>query len=329
MKALVVRKFGEPEDVDFGEIADPVLGDDSVLINVHSAAINYPDLLVIRGHYQNLPPLPFAPGKDAAGVVLAVGPAVRQIKPGDRVVAQMEYGAYASRVAVPEANCESLPEGMSFDDAVAIGLPFQTAYFALCERGRFVAGETVLVTGASGGVGAAALQLVRALGGKAIAAVNRPEQAAQALADGASHVVDLSMPDIRESLRRQVLEATGGHGADIVLDALGGDVFGAGLRALAWRGRGVVIGFASGEIPQIKANYLLVKNIEVSGLQWSDYRDRMPQKVKEVQRKLNELHVAGQIRARVALKVPLESGVQALMAVERRAVAGRAILRFE
>lgn len=329
MKALIVRRFGEPGEVEIGELPDPVVGDHSILIDVRSAAINYPDLLVIRGRYQNLPTVPFAPGKDAAGVVLEVGPGVLRIKPGDRVVAHMEHGAFASRAAVHEGSCLALPSSMSFDDAVAIGLPFQTAYFALCERGRFVPGETVLVTGASGGVGAAALQLVRSLGGIAIAAVNRPEQVGQALADGASHVVNLSMPDIRESLRQQVLEATGGRGVDIALDALGGHVFGAALRALTWCGRAVVIGFASGEIPQIKANYLLVKNIEVSGMQWSDYRERNAQRVSEVQRKLQELFEAGQIRTRIALKVPFESAGQALAAVDRRAVAGRVILDFK
>jgi NADPH2:quinone reductase len=329
MKAAIVRRFGEPCEVAIGELPEPIVGETSVLVEIRSAAINYPDLLVIRGRYQNLPPLPFAPGKDAAGVVLAVGSAVRQFRAGDRVVAHMEYGAYASRVAVPEGCCIALPAAMSFDGAVAMGLPFQTAYFALCERGRFARGESVLITGASGGVGAAALQLVRALGGIAIAAVNRPEQVAQALADGASHVVDLSMPDIRESLRRQVLELTEGRGVDIVLDALGGNVFGAALRALTWCGRAVVIGFASGEIPQIKANYLLVKNIEVSGLQWSDYRDRDPDRVNGVQNKLHDLYVSGQIRARIALKVQLENAGQALEAIDRRAITGRALISFE
>ncbi|MFM0201729.1 NADPH:quinone oxidoreductase family protein [Paraburkholderia fungorum] len=329
MKALIVRKFGEPGETEFGDIPDPLVGEHSVLLDVRSAAINYPDLLVIRGRYQNLPPLPFAPGKDAAGVVRQVGSAVRTFKPGDRVVAHMEYGAYASCAAVPVGNCVTLPPSISFDDAVAIGLPFQTAFFALCERGRFAPGDTVLVTGASGAVGAAALQLVRALGGIAIAAVNRPEQAEQAFIDGASHVVDLSMPDIRESLRKQVQDAMDGRGADIVLDALGGHVFGAALRALTWGGRAVVIGFASGEIPQIKVNYLLVKNIEVSGVQWSDYRDRQPQRVSEVQHKLHELFEAGKINARVALKVRVENATQALSEVDRRAIAGRVILTFK
>lgn len=328
MKAVVVRRFGEPGEVEVAELPDPEATGNEVLIDVRASAINYPDLLVIRGTYQNLPPLPFSPGKDAAGVVLAVGSSVRRFTPGDRVVAHMEYGAYASRLPVSEDKCERLPSAISFDDAVAMGLPFQTAFFALHERARFVSGETVLVTGASGGVGAAALQLVRALGGKAIAAVNRPQQAGQALADGASDVVDLSMPDVREGLRRQVFDITGGRGVDIVLDTLGADVFGAALRALGWCGRAVVIGFAGGQIPQIKANYLLVKNIEVSGLQWSDYRDRLPERVRLAQRKLHELLEAGSIRPRIALRLPIEQAAKGLTAVDTRSVAGRVVLNF-
>lgn len=329
MKAAIVRNFGEPGDVVIGQLPDPAVRDHDVLIEIRAAAINYPDLLVIRGRYQNLPRLPFVPGKDAAGVVLQVGASVRRFRPGDRVVAHMEYGAYASRVALPERYCEALPDAMSFDDAVAMGLPFQTAYFALCERARFTQGETVLVTGASGGVGAAALQLVRALGGTAIAAINRPGQASQALADGASHVVDLSLPDVRESLRQQVFDVTDGRGVDIVLDALGGDVFNAALRTLAWCGRAVVIGFAAGGIPHIKANYLLLKNIEVSGLQWSDYRERDSRRVNDVQRKLHELYASGQIHPRIALKLPLDKVGEALDAIDRRAVIGRAVLGFD
>jgi NADPH2:quinone reductase len=328
MKAVVVRKFGEPGDVEITELQDPEVQDNNVLIDVRASAINYPDLLVIKGKYQNLPQLPFSPGKDAAGVVVTVGPSVRHVKPGDRVVAHMEYGAYASRVLVSEDKCEFLPAAIPFDDAVAMGLPFQTAFFALMERARFAAGERVLVTGASGGVGAAALQLVRALGGKAIAAVNRPEQAEQALADGASHVVDLSMQDLREGLRQQVFEVTEGRGVDIVLDTLGGDVFGAALRALGWCGRAVVIGFAGGQIPQIKANYLLLKNIEVSGLQWSDYRDREPKRVGLAQRKLHDLLEKRLIRPRIALRLPAEEAAKGLEAVDTRSVAGRVILHF-
>src|SRR5690606_35341868 len=176
-----------------------------------------------------------------------------------------------------------LPDEMPFDDAAVMGLVYQTAWFALRDRGRFEAGESVLVTGATGGVGLAAIQLVKALGGVALAGVTTPSKAEAAVAAGADHVIDLTVANLRDGLREQVYAATGGRGVDVCIDMLGGDPFDAALRALAWCGRMVVVGFAAGRIPEIKANYLLLKNISVAGLQWSDYRDRTPRKMAEAQ----------------------------------------------
>src|SRR5437868_7124127 len=283
MKAIVIQEFSAPEAVTVGDLPDPQVGATDVLIEVRAAAVNYPDVLVVQGKYQILPPCPFAPGKDAAGVVRAVGANVTHVQPGDRVVAQLEHGAFAEQVSANAAACFRIPDAMSFEDAAAMGLVYQTAYFALVERGGFQAGETVLVTGAAGGVGSAAIQIVKGLGGIALAGVSGAEHAEVARQLGADAVIDLAAPALRESLREQVRHATSGHGADVVLDTLGGDVFDAALRAIAWCGRAVVIGFAAGRIPEIKANYLLVKNIAVSGLQWSDYRDRQPEKVPGVE----------------------------------------------
>jgi len=306
MKAIVVHEFGPPEALKAETAEDPRPGDDQVLIAVSHAGVNYPDTLVVSGKYQILPPLPFVPGKDAAGTVLAVGKNVTVLKAGDRVVAQVEHGAYASRLVTVADNCHRLPDSMPDRDAAAMGLVYQTAYFALVERGQFARGETVLVTGAAGGVGSAAIQLVKGMGGIALAAVGGPEQAQIARANGADHIIDLSADSLRDSLREQVYACTDGHGADIVLDTLGDEVFDAALRAVAWCGRVVVIGFAAGRIPTIKANYLLVKNISVSGLQWSDYRDRQPHKVRDAQQRLFELHVQGAIRPNITRVYPLE-----------------------
>ncbi|WP_254661861.1 NADPH:quinone oxidoreductase family protein [Burkholderia sp. CCA53] len=254
MKAIVVHAFTEPEQLTLGELPDPHVGDDSVLIDVRAAAVNYPDLLVVRGTYQVLPERPFAPGKDAAGIVRAVGRNVTHIRPGDRVVAQMEYGAFAERVSVDQRSCFVLPDSMPFDDAAAMGLVYQTAYFALVERGGFCEGESVLVTGAGGGVGSAALQLVKSLGGRALAAVSGAEQARVATETGADAIIDLTAPNLRDSLREQVRAATVDRGVDVLLDTLGGDAFDAALRAIAWCGRAVVVGFASGRIPEVKVN---------------------------------------------------------------------------
>ncbi|WP_258234728.1 NADPH:quinone oxidoreductase family protein [Cupriavidus pinatubonensis] len=290
MKAIVIQEFTEPEHVSIGSLPEPSLPAHGVLIEVKAAAVNYPDLLVVRGKYQILPQRPFAPGKDAAGIVRAVGSEVTKLRPGDRVVAQLEYGAYAELVSVSQSACFRIPDSMSFEEAAAMGLVYQTAYFALVERGGYQPGETVLITGAAGGVGSAAIQIVKGLGGTALAGVNGVEQARMVAQMGADAVIDLTTADLRDALRDQVRTATAGHGADVVLDTLGGDVFDAALRAMAWCGRAVVIGFAAGRIPEIKANYLLVKNISVGGLQWSDYRERQPEKVEAVQEKLFELY---------------------------------------
>ncbi|MFT4066547.1 NADPH:quinone oxidoreductase family protein [Paraburkholderia sp.] len=326
MKAIVIDAFKPPEQLTIGHLPDPSLDDHSVLIEVRAAAVNYPDLLVVQGKYQILPERPFAPGKDAAGIVRAVGSNVTRIKPGDRVVAQLEYGAYAEFVSAPQQSCFQLPDSMSFTDAAAMGLVYQTAYFALVERGGFRPGEKVLVTGAAGGVGSAAVQLVNGLGGTVLAAVNSDEQAKLLHDMGADAIIDLSVPNLRDAVREQVRAATAGHGADVLLDTLGGDAFDASLRAMAWCGRAVIIGFAAGRIPEVKANYLLVKNISVSGLQWSDYRERQPQKVDAVQQDIFRLYEQGAIRPQIAGTLPLERAGEALTRLASGHVSGKYVL---
>ncbi|MBN3787419.1 NADPH:quinone oxidoreductase family protein [Burkholderia sp. Ac-20353] len=329
MKAIVIQAFTEPEHLNIGELPDPHVDDDSVLIDVRAAAVNYPDLLVVRGTYQVLPERPFAPGKDAAGIVRAVGRNVTRVHPGDRVVAQMEYGAFAERVSVNERSCFALPDSMSFEDAAAMGLVYQTAYFALVERGGFREGESVLVTGAAGGVGSAALQIVKGLGGRALAAVSGADQASAVTEMGADAVIDLTAPNLRDSLREQVRTATGDRGADVLLDTLGGDAFDAALRAMAWCGRAVVIGFASGRIPEVKVNYLLVKNIAVSGLQWSDYRDRQPEKVHAVQQAIFRLYEQGAIKPRIAGRLPLARTGEALAKLASGQSSGKYVVTLD
>src|SRR5215472_6241193 len=276
MRAIVVDEFGPPERLQVGELPSPQPGRGEVLVDVHMAPVNYVDLLVVGGTYQSLPACPFIPGKGPAGVVTALGRGVTVPRVGDRVLAMAEEGGYAELTAVGADQCYRLPPRMSFVEAASLSLVYDTAWFALRERARLAPGERVLVLGASGGVGQAAVQLARALGGRVLAGVSRPERSAAVRAAGAEAVIDLSSENLRETLREQVSAATEGRGADVILDPLGGDVFAAALRALAWCGRLVVIGFAAGQIPTVKANYLLLKNIEVSGLQVSDYRKRRP-----------------------------------------------------
>jgi NADPH2:quinone reductase len=239
-----------------------------------------------------------------------------------------EAGGYAEAVAVGAEQCYRLPARMSFVEAASLSLVYDTAWFALRERGRLERGETVLVLGASGGVGQAAVQLARAMGARVLAGISRPERAAAVLAAGANAVIDLSRADLRDGLREAVYAVTDGRGADIILDPLGGAVFEAALRALAWRGRLVVIGFAAGGIPTVKTNYLLLKNIEVSGLQVSDYRKRRPAQMAECFAEIFAFYEQGGIKPAAATVFPLEQAGEALAALRDRRIDGRAVLRL-
>ena len=319
MKSLVLNEFGSATSLTLQECNLPNLGDHEVLIRSLAIGLNFPDLLVIEGKYQVLPPLPFSPGKEFAGVVVSVGPGVSHIKPGDRVLALVEYGACAEQVVAPAANCYPIPDSISFSDAAAMGVMYQTAHYALFERGRLQPGECVLVNGASGTVGIAALQLAKAHGAQVIAGVRGDAQAKLAAHQGADRIVRLDSPDLKNSLRDQVRETTNGHGADVIIDPVGGDVFDASLRALAWCGRLVVVGFMSGRIPEVKVNYLLLKNITVTGLQISDYRDRDPARFGAVQQELFSLRTAGKIKPPIVATYPLAQFREAFEHVKRSA----------
>lgn len=328
MRALVVHEHGPIDNLKLETFAEPRLGPEEVLIEVHAASVNFPDLLVISGSYQRLPPTPFVPGKDLAGTVAAVGSGVTNLKPGDRVMAQVEYGAYAERVIAPIGNCHRMPAKMSFAEGAAMGLVYITAHFALVERAAMKSGEVVLVTGAAGGVGLATVQLAKALGATVIAAVSSEDKAALARANGADHVVFTAVPDLKENLRQQIAAALGKRGVDVVIDSVGGDVFDASLRTVAWCGRVVIVGFAAGRVPEVKAGYLLVKNISLIGLQSSDYRDREPEKVQRAQRELFSLYEQGKLKPHVMAIFPLEAYRDALATVRDRKVLGKVVLRI-
>ena len=329
MRAVIVSEFGEIEATGLGEMPQPLPGPGEILVNIKAAAVNYVDLLVIAGKYQFRPECPFIPGKAPAGVVEAVGEEVDRFKVGDRVLATAEEGGYAEQVTVAADQCYRLPASMPFADAAAMALVYDTAWVALRDRTRIRDGEVALVLGASGGVGYAALQLAQAMGARTMAGISRPEKTELVLDAGAEAVIDLSVPDLREDLRRQVYAANQGRGADVILDLLGGDIFEAALRALAWRGRLVVIGFAAGRIPVLKANYLLLKNIEVSGLQVSDYRKQTPDLMQECFNEIFSLYEAGRIKPAPVTRFPLEDYRSALIQVRDRTAHGRLVLTVE
>lgn len=327
MKAVLVRAFGPVGQARVEDVDAPVPGPHEVKLDVVLAPANYVDTIAIQGNYQFVPELPFIPGKGPVGFVSAVGEAVSRFRVGDRVLAMTELGGYAQAVCVDEEQCYGLPETLSFEAASTISLAYDTAWFALTDRARLEPGETVLVLGSTGAVGLAAIQLAKAKGARVIAAVSSRAKAHLAIEAGADATIDLSRPDLRESLRSQVRALTKGQGADIVIDPLGDEYFDAAIRALAWRGRLVVIGFAAGRIPTLKVNYLLVKNIEVTGLQISDYRKRTPHLMRRCFEDVFDLYRQGKITPGPVVEYPLADYGRALSDILERRIVGRAVLR--
>jgi NADPH:quinone reductase len=326
MRAVVVREFGPIGSSKVEDIPLPSLEPREVLIETELAPVNFVDTLVFEGKYQFLPDRPFVPGKGPVGTVSKVGHAVIRLRVGDRVLAMAEQGGYAEAVSADQEQCFVLPETMSFEHAACISLAYDTAWFALMERGRLQSGENVLVLGATGAVGTAAIQLARAKGAKVIAAVASPDKADVCFASGANHVIHLAGPDLRDRLRQEVHALTEGNGADVVIDPLGGDFFDAAIRTVAWRGRFVVIGFAAGRIPTLKTNYVLLKNMEVTGLQVSDYRKRAPQLVRACFADIFGLYLEGKIKLGQVSRFALADYASALNALLNRSVSGRAVL---
>jgi NADPH:quinone reductase len=324
--ALRILTHGEPEGLHWTEVELPRPAAGQLVIDSHAIGVNYPDLLVIRGEYQNLAPLPFSPGKEVAGTVASVGPGVETFRVGERVLAYSEYGCYAEQIALRAADCCRLPEGIDFADAVGVGLTFQTAYFALFERAHLQPGDKVLVTGATGGVGDAAVQLAKAHGAFVIAAIGTPAKAAFAKAQGADAVVYLDQPDLADRLPTQVRDLTGGRGADVVVENLGSPVFEACLRSLARSGCIVVVGFAGGPPASLRSNYLLIKNLTATGLHWSDYRDDRPDMVRSAQLAVFEHWQAGRLRSPVTAAYRLSEAATPLRRLAERQSLGKFVL---
>ena len=327
MRAIFVEEFGPPEALRPGEAPQPTPGRGEVLVEIHAAPVNYVDILVVGGTYQFLPRLPFVPGKSPTGIVAAIGPGAASLAVGDRVLATAEHGGYAEAVTIDAEQCHRLPTDLAFAEAAAMSVVYDTSWVALRSRARLQRGETVLVLGAAGGVGHASVQLARAMGARVIAGISRPEREAAARAAGADAIVDLARDNLRDSLRDQVYALTDGRGADVVIDPLGAAIFEAALRAVAWCGRLVVIGFAAGGIPTLRTNYLLLKNIEISGLQITDYRKRRPAELKTAYAEIFGYYALGLVKPAPVVPFSLERAGEALAALRDRRLDGRAVLR--
>jgi NADPH2:quinone reductase len=323
MKAIVCNAFGPPSELVIGELPAPGIGPDSVTVAVEYAGLNFPDVLIVQGKYQVKPPFPFSPGAEVSGTVLEAGARVVGLAPGDRVMAACGFGGFAEQVSVHQASAFKIPASMPFDVAAALPLTYGTTYHALVDRAALRAGETLLVTGAGGGVGIAAVQLGKALGATVIAAAGSAEKLEAANAAGADHAIDYTNDDLAGSIK----SLTEGAGVDVVYDAVGGDVFDAALRAIGWGGRLLIIGFASGRIPDIPANRLLLKSASAVGVFWGAFAARDPAANRRNFERLFELYAEGKIAPNISATYALEDAARAIEDIMHRRIVGKALVR--
>jgi NADPH2:quinone reductase len=323
MKALVCRAFGPLDALRVEDISAPTPGAGQVVVAVRAAGVNFPDTLIVQGKYQYKPPLPFAPGGEFAGVVKSVGEGVTLPKPGDRVIGlAMLHGGFAEEALIDASATIPIPAQVDFEAAAALMFAHGTALHALKDRARLQKGETLLVLGAAGGVGLAAVELGKMLGATVIAAASSAVKLEACGARGADHGIDYG----REDLKERVRALTGGRGADVVYDPVGGDLAESALRAIAWNGRFLVIGFASGAIPRIPLNLPLLKGASIVGVFWGEFVRREPTLNAANLRELLGALAAGRIAPLISARYPLERAVDALRAIEQRAVTGKVVI---
>ncbi|MDH4570399.1 NADPH:quinone oxidoreductase family protein [Pseudomonas sp. BN414] len=322
MKAVLCKAFGPADTLVLEEVASPEPKKNEILIDVHAAAVNFPDTLIIEGKYQFKPPFPFSPGGEAAGVVAAVGEKVSHLKPGDRVMALTGWGSFAEQVAVPSYNVMPIPKGIDFNSAAAFGMTYGTSMHALKQRANLQAGETLLVLGASGGVGLAAVEIGKAMGARVIAAASSAEKLEVAKAAGADALINYS----EESLKDRVKELTGGQGADVIYDPVGGDLFDAAVRSINWNGRLLVVGFASGRIPELPVNLALLKGASVVGVFWGSFAQRQPQDNLANFQQLFAWYAEGKLKPLVSQTFPLERASDAINALATRQAVGKVVV---
>lgn len=322
MKAVLCKAFGSADTLVIEDIASPVIKGNEILLDVHAAGVNFPDTLIIEGKYQFKPPFPFSPGGEAAGVVAAVGDKVKAFKPGDRVMALTGWGAFAEQVAVPAYNVLPIPPGMDFQTAAAFSMTYGTAMHALKQRAGLQAGETLLVLGASGGVGLAAVEIGKAMGARVIAAASSAEKLAVARNAGADELVNYSETSLKDEVKR----LTDGNGANVIFDPVGGDLFDEAMRAIAWNGRLLVIGFASGRIPELPVNLALLKGAAVLGVFWGAFAQRQPEDNAANFAQLFTWFEEGRARPLVSKVYSLEQAGAAIESLKARKAVGKVVI---
>lgn len=331
MKALFSTKPGPPETLEYSDAPDPEAGPGEVVIAVKAAGVNFPDVLIIEDKYQFKPPRPFAPGGEVAGVIDSVGEGVTNVKVGQRVIGSLGWNGFATKAKTQAARVMPIPDAMPFDEASAFILTYGTSYYALKDRGHLKAGETLLITGAAGGVGVAAIELGKAMGARVIGAVSSEEKAAFAKECGADDTVIYPPGAFAKEQSRALSESfkqvTGG-GADVVYDAVGGDYCEPALRAMNWGGRYLVIGFPAG-IPTPPLNLTLLKSSSIVGVFWGASVAREPKLHEQNVRELFKLYSEGKVKPRISARYPLKDGAKAIRALADRTATGKLVITME
>lgn len=322
MKALICEQFADLDQLKVAELPDPIAGPGEVLIDIAAAGVNFPDGLMVQGLYQVKPPLPFIPGTEVCGRVAEVGEGVSHLAVGDRVIGMTGVNGFAEKVAVNAKLVIPCPDVVPDQEAAGLLVAHATAHHGLRQRGNLQAGETLLVTGAAGGTGLAAVQIGKAIGAKVIAACSTQEKLDIAKANGADLLINYSDKDLKTELK----QLTGGKGVDVVYECVGGEMFDACVRNMAWNGRLLVIGFASGSIPSLPANLALVKGFSLVGVFWGTWTQKDPKGFMNNMLELLQWYAEGKVKVVVDEAFPLDSAIDALKKVMSRKVAGKVVI---
>lgn len=325
MKAVLCKSWGLPDTLVVEECPDLIPAPGHVVIDVKAAGVNFPDVLIIQNKYQFKPELPFTPGSELSGVIRSVGEGVSNANIGDKVIAFIGHGAFAQQVAAPANAIMPIPPGMDFDTAAAITLTYGTSHHAVVDRAALKAGETMLVLGAAGGVGLAAIEIGKAIGAKVIAAASSEEKLEICRQHGADATINYSTEDLREAVKA----ATGGKGPDVIYDPVGGIYAEPAFRSIAWRGRYLVVGFANGEIPKLPLNLMLLKGASLVGVFWGEFAKREPKANLAAMHELMGWLAEGKIKPHISARYALQDTAKALNDLAARKVTGKVVIQPE
>ena len=322
MKAVLCKAFGPPESLVLEDVPEPSVGPKDVLIDIRAVALNFPDLLMIEGKYQMRPSFPFSPGAEVSGTVIETGAEVSGFAPGDRVFGGTSFGGFAERIALDSGRIHKIPDSMNFVQTSGINTTYGTSYYALKQRAALQPGENLLVLGAAGGVGIAAVQLGKAMGARVIAAASSAEKLAAAKASGADETIDYSDGELKEKVKA----LTNGKGADVIYDPVGGALFDQCMRCINWYGRVLVIGFAAGDIPKVPINLILLKSCQVVGVFYGAWTMRSPADCAKNFQEILDLFEAGKAKPVVGRTFPLADYVDALRELSQRRAIGKVVM---